>query len=172
MVNLCVIFSHHSRQTARSSGSLGSLRAPGPSALSLSTHRPRHRDENPVTANPLESALTNRDARKSFRIRFYKNGRVSPTFSRQIRNSPLVTNHSPLLAPFLFKSLRTLPFYVCYKSFICRSYENCRGVGCSSHFGTQLLRSLGLNHLSETSVTIEFLAHFGGRALDPLQRLP
>jgi hypothetical protein len=129
MVNLCVIFSHHSRQTARSSGSLGSLRAPGPSALSLSTHRPRHRDENPVTANPLESALTNRDARKSFRIRFYKNGRVSPTFSRQIRNSPLVTNHSPLLAPFLFKSLRTLPFYVCYKSFICRSYENCRGVG-------------------------------------------
>ena len=40
----------------------------------------RHRDENPVTATPLDSALTNCDARKPFRIRPYKNCRVSPSF--------------------------------------------------------------------------------------------
>ena len=37
----------------------------------------RHRDENPVTATPLESALTNCDASKPFRFRFYENCRVS-----------------------------------------------------------------------------------------------
>lgn len=37
----------------------------------------RHRDEKPVTATPLESALTNRDARNPFRILSYENCRVS-----------------------------------------------------------------------------------------------
>ncbi len=40
----------------------------------------RHRDEKPVTATPLDSAFTNRDACNSFRIRFYENCRVSPLF--------------------------------------------------------------------------------------------
>src|SRR5712664_1849428 len=50
-------------------------------------HRPRrtplsrHRDEKPVTTSPLDSALTNRDARKSFRMRFYEKCRVSPASS-------------------------------------------------------------------------------------------
>src|SRR5260370_2947902 len=39
------------------------------------------RDEKPVTASPLESALTNCDARNPFRIRFYENHRVSPATS-------------------------------------------------------------------------------------------
>ncbi len=38
----------------------------------------RHRDEKPVTASPLDSVLTNCDARNSFRIRSYENCRVSP----------------------------------------------------------------------------------------------
>jgi hypothetical protein len=39
-------------------------------------HFPSSRDEKPVTATPLESVVTNRDARNPFRIRFYKNCRV------------------------------------------------------------------------------------------------
>src|SRR5258708_6737316 len=39
------------------------------------------RDEKLVTATPLESVLTNRDARNSFRIRFYEKCRVSPALS-------------------------------------------------------------------------------------------
>src|SRR5260370_30104730 len=42
---------------------------------------PSSRDENPVTATPLESALTNRDAHNSFRIRFYEECRVSLVIS-------------------------------------------------------------------------------------------
>jgi hypothetical protein len=51
-------------------------------------HDSRHRDEKPVTATPLDSALTNRDARNPVRIRFYKKCRVAagllnfPTFKR------------------------------------------------------------------------------------------
>ena len=41
----------------------------------------RHRDENHVTATLLDSALTNCDARNSFRMRFYENCRVSLTLS-------------------------------------------------------------------------------------------
>jgi hypothetical protein len=38
----------------------------------------RHRDEKPVTASPLDSAFTKRDARNSFRIRSCENCRVPP----------------------------------------------------------------------------------------------
>ena len=41
----------------------------------------RHRDETPVTATPLKSSLTNRDARNPFRIRSYENCRVSLALS-------------------------------------------------------------------------------------------
>ncbi len=44
------------------------------------------RDEKSVTASPLESTLTNCDTRKSFRIRFYENCRVSLS-----RSPPLFT---------------------------------------------------------------------------------
>jgi hypothetical protein len=37
----------------------------------------RHRDKKPVTASPLESAFTKRDARNSFRMRSYENCRVA-----------------------------------------------------------------------------------------------
>ncbi len=43
----------------------------------------RHRDEKPITATPLESALTNRDARNLFRIRSYENCRVSHPSSKR-----------------------------------------------------------------------------------------
>src|SRR5438445_426193 len=40
---------------------------------------PSSRDEKPLTATPLFSALTNCDAPNPFRIRSYENCRVSPT---------------------------------------------------------------------------------------------
>jgi hypothetical protein len=57
----------------------------------LRLHDSHHRDEKPVTATPLDSAFTNRDARNPFRplrlraafarrIRFYENCWVSPGF--------------------------------------------------------------------------------------------
>ena len=44
---------------------------------------------------------------------------------------------SLFFSPFLFKSLRTLPSYVCCKSFACHSYENCRVYTNNSHSGTR-----------------------------------
>ncbi len=56
----------------------------------------RHRDEKPVTTSPLDSALTNRDARKSFRMRFYEKCRVSPASSikdlESFSSSPVASN--------------------------------------------------------------------------------
>ena len=51
----------------------------GPDGPSCCRHVARHSDENPVTATPLDSALTKRDARNSFRFRSYQKCRVSPT---------------------------------------------------------------------------------------------
>src|ERR1700737_471544 len=51
-------------------------------------HFPSSRDEKPVTATPLESVVTNRDARNPFRIRFYKNCRVVLAFlTKNFRSS-------------------------------------------------------------------------------------
>src|SRR5260370_31814336 len=64
----------------------------------------RHRDGNPVTATPLDSALTNCDAHNSLTMRSYENCRVS------LALPPLFS----LLAPrtfhnsFLFRKFRTL----------------------------------------------------------------
>jgi hypothetical protein len=89
-----------------------------------------HCDENCVTISPLESALTNCDAHKSFRMRSYKNCRVSPAVScsssrRALKSQP---PHAVSFL-FVFNRLRTLSFYVCPKSFICHPYENCRRWG-------------------------------------------
>ena len=64
----------------------------------------RHRDENHVTATPLDSALTNCDARNSFRMRFYENCRVSLT------PSPLFSLFAQRVFhnSFALKSFRTL----------------------------------------------------------------
>jgi hypothetical protein len=56
-------------------------RVPASKHLSPSLVTLHHRDENPVTISPLDSALTNRDACNSFRMRSYKNCRVSPASS-------------------------------------------------------------------------------------------
>jgi len=105
----------------------------------LPTFKPssiRHRDENPVTVTSLECALANRDAYKSFIICTYKNCRVSPAIPAFLLKYYFNSRglFSVLFAPtskfllFVFSVLRTLSFYVCSKSFVCRSYENCRGV--------------------------------------------
>src|ERR1700737_2271430 len=65
---------------------------------------PSSRDEKLVTATPFKSALTNCDARKSFRMRFYENCRVSPAFfSLSALFSP-----EAFLNSFLFKRIHAL----------------------------------------------------------------
>src|SRR6266404_3757062 len=117
----------------------------------------RHRDENPVTASPLASTLTNRDARNSFRplrlrafsarrIRFYENCRVSLEFTAKIsEESGLILSIFSVLnlfekcalpKPFQFRALRTLSFSVSCMSFACHSYENCRVYTNNSHSET------------------------------------
>ena len=103
-----------------------------------------HRDENRVPATPLESALTNRDACNSFRFCSYTNCRVSLplacSFLKYYLNSPrlffLFSANTSKFSLCVFSGLRTLLFYVGLNSFVCHSYENCRGVPSSSHFGT------------------------------------
>ena len=79
----------------------------------------RHRDQNRVTVTPLEPALTKRDACKSFRIRSYKNCRVSPGSAAIAATSrrhpcefaPLFSVTSTMLfpEPFSFQTLASLP---------------------------------------------------------------
>jgi hypothetical protein len=96
----------------------------------------RHRDENLVTVNPLDSALTKRDANNSFRMRSYENYRGwQPNFRRSLKsyfnfssNFPRILRQSPLFSSFPFNNLRTLSFSVSRNSRICHSYENTRGV--------------------------------------------
>jgi hypothetical protein len=70
------------------------------------SHRPRcstpcrHRDENTVTASPLESAVTKCDARNPFRIHFYENCRVahapsSQSLTRNVSFTPLCPSTQP-----------------------------------------------------------------------------
>ncbi len=113
------------------------LDLPRPTIRCSNLRSRRHRDEKPVTATPLDSALTKRDARNPFRIRFYENCRVvlvSLTKNLKILPKFSCTHRSlcllfPLFAPrvfhnsFPFSMIRTL-------SKKCRVYPN------SSHFGT------------------------------------
>jgi hypothetical protein len=88
----------------------------------------RHRDEETVTATPLECALAKRDARNPFRIRSYENCRVAyPSFS----DFPFQLNpvrKSRFRKSFVFCALRTLSFSVFSNPCICHSYKNYRGV--------------------------------------------
>src|SRR5712664_162013 len=83
----------------------------------------RHRDQNRVTATPLESSLTNCDARNSFIIRFYENCRVSlpkvlslsatlfpvqPICFQAIAHSFALFCTREKLNSFLFRRFRTL----------------------------------------------------------------
>src|SRR5260370_29139799 len=74
-----------------------------PSLSPLPTRRPS-RDEKPVTATPLDSALTNSDARNSFRMLSYENSRVSLALSSLFSLfAPRVFHNS-----FAIKRFRTL----------------------------------------------------------------
>src|SRR6267378_8434883 len=65
--------------------------------LSIRPPHHRHRDENSVTAAPLDSALTNCDARNSCRFRFYENCRVSHSFKPKtsLAQSPVTCRATP-----------------------------------------------------------------------------
>src|SRR5260370_6189051 len=82
------------------------------------------RDEKPVTASPLESALTNCDARNPFRIRFYENHRVSPATSSLFSLFAQRVIHKSCA----FKRLRTLS-------------KNSRVYPNSAHSGTRFRAS-------------------------------
>jgi len=119
------------------------------------------RDEKRVTATPLESAFTNRDARNFFRMCFYKKCRVSLEqsfpFLKYYLNLPaldtLIARHPSPFSSFPFTHLRTLTFSVSRKSFVCHSYENCRVYTNNSHSGTEERRRAGWNLLHQTQVT-------------------
>ncbi len=68
-----------------------------------------HGDENPVTATPLRSVLTNRDARKPFRMCFYENCRVVLLFLTKIfQEKPEVASPSDTRTLLTFPILRSL----------------------------------------------------------------
>ncbi len=89
-----------------------------PSILSAFLSYLPSRDEKPVTATPLECALTNRDVCKSFRIRFYANCWVSPTIPCSSFFPPsLRTSNQPSVVPFFsytyeLPNLQVLCFHI------------------------------------------------------------
>jgi len=84
------------------------------------------RDEKFKPANPLDSApckpSRHRDAHKSFRIRSYAKHRGGGYCFSQMSNGH-ASDRGPV--PRL-------------RSFVCHSYENCRGAQNDFHFGTRL----------------------------------
>jgi len=110
-----------------------------------------HSSDTPATGNPTlflpylsrgDNCLTNRDACNSFRFCSYTNCRVSLPlaclFLKYYLNSPqLFSFFSAKISKFFLRvssGLRTLLFYVALNSFVCHSYENCRGVPQSFPF--------------------------------------
>lgn len=50
---------------------------------------------------------------------------------------PIFLANWRFVTPFEFMCLRTLPFYVCSKSFVCHCYEKCQSTQNNSQFGTE-----------------------------------
>jgi RNA polymerase sigma-70 factor (ECF subfamily) len=113
------------------------------------------RDENPVTANPSFPALTNRDARNSFRFRSYENCRVGVQLSHS--GSQLSQHSNSILSfrfpiSFLFSSLHTLLHFFALRkiatllfsivSALCVRKHECRGGALRFFF---LKEKVGLN---------------------------
>jgi hypothetical protein len=71
-----------------------------------------HRDEKPVTASPLESALTNCDARNPFRMRSYENCRVAYPHDSISRLPSLCRAKGPSVNPLI--SMRCALFHFPY----------------------------------------------------------
>jgi len=72
----------------------------------------RHRDEDPLTASPLESALTNCDARNPFRMRSYENTRVAYPLDSIFLRPSLCRAKSPSANPLI--SMRCALFHFPY----------------------------------------------------------
>jgi hypothetical protein len=73
-------------------------------------------------------SLTNSKFCKSFFLKLMQTaGGVYPPCPVFIARATLHCK-TRLSKPSVFFSLRTLPIYVAFKSFVCHSYENCRGV--------------------------------------------
>jgi hypothetical protein len=81
-----------------------------------------HRDENPVTISPLESAFKNCDARNPFRIRSYENCRVSPA------SSCFFFCCLSLHGTLSFVSFHTVTNCKFHKSFVLTFIQNAGGV--------------------------------------------
>jgi hypothetical protein len=103
-----------------------------------------HRDEKPVPASLLESALTKRDARNPFRFRSYENCRVSPRPELSFLNFYFNFSASPRSLSFLFalfvQRVKAYPF-VCND--FCTLSKNCQVYGVSSHSGISVGLSCG-----------------------------
>jgi hypothetical protein len=99
-----------------------------PPLYALCPRSSRHRDENPVTATPLECVLTKRDARDPFRIGSYENCRVVYPSPFLFASRIAFAHREPICKSNVFYALRSLPSSVSRKSFPCHSYENNRGM--------------------------------------------
>jgi hypothetical protein len=98
---------------------------------------PSARSSTPFPFVSFQS-LTNCKFCNPFPLRFMQNARgvypSSLTCPSLCASLPAQPRSKPL---FVFNYFPTLPFSVCSNPFLCHSYENCRGVGYSSHSGTQ-----------------------------------
>ena len=84
----------------------------------------RHRDGKSLTASPLESALTYRDACNPFRFRSYKNCRVSPATSCSSFFRPSLPASNQPLSSLSFQPLTNCKFC---NSFVLKIHTNCLG---------------------------------------------
>src|SRR6267143_2468323 len=87
-----------------------------------------HCDENSVTPTPLDSALTNRDARNSFRFRFYENCRVSHPSSQKLFSLRAL----PPVVPPPCPPNPLSPLLPCFP--ICLQYNRCASIRGRNEF--------------------------------------
>jgi hypothetical protein len=113
-------------------------RVPASKHLSPSLVTLHHGDENPVTISPLDSALTNRDACNSFRMRSYKNCRVSPASSSFFffRLSFHGTHHLSVVPFFSYSYALQIPQALCFDI-----HTKCPGVVYPPHHSLPPLNS-------------------------------
>jgi hypothetical protein len=98
------------------------------------------------SATLLESALTNRDACNSFRIRSCENSQVASSLALSLTSHETLSRDQRLCKSFFFNALQTLQSLKSCKSFACHSYENCRVYTKDSHSGTHSSTFVSLPH--------------------------
>jgi hypothetical protein len=118
----------------------------------------------------LESALTNRDACNSFRIRSCENSQVASSLALSLTSHETLSRDQLLCKPFFFNALQTLQSSKSCKSFACHSYENCRVYTKDSHSGTHPSTFVSLPHSCSRIVRAPIGLSVGGPGTTPSRR--